>query len=148
MLLIIIFDFNLGSHWLSALVSLLLRNVDIDKASVPRIPLIDVFDTEMLVTKPAPREISTHLRYEYLPSEHLQNKGKVILLLRNPKDVAVSFYHFCKVEYTLRYSGSWEYFLKLFLDGSGKQDRHYENTPIQIYWTFYNQLGKFSDKKC
>ena len=25
---------------------------------------------------------------------------------------------------------------------------HYENTPIQIYWEFYNQKkGKFSDKK-
>ena len=25
---------------------------------------------------------------------------------------------------------------------------HYENTPIQIYWKFYNQkTGKFSDKK-
>ena len=25
---------------------------------------------------------------------------------------------------------------------------HYENTPIQIYWKFYNQKkGKFSDKK-
>ena len=24
---------------------------------------------------------------------------------------------------------------------------HYENTPIQIYWKFYNQIkGKFSDK--
>ena len=24
---------------------------------------------------------------------------------------------------------------------------HYENTPIQIYWKFYNQKGKFSEKK-
>ena len=23
---------------------------------------------------------------------------------------------------------------------------HYENTPIQIYWKFYNQTRKFSDK--
>ena len=24
---------------------------------------------------------------------------------------------------------------------------HYENIPIQIYWKFYNQKRKFSDKK-
>ena len=28
----------------------------------------------------------------------------------------------------------------------GKKHNHYENTPIQIYWKFYNQKGTFSDK--
>ena len=29
----------------------------------------------------------------------------------------------------------------------GNSFPHYENTPIQIHWKFYNEKGKFSDKK-
>ena len=90
-------------------------------ASTERIPLIDMFDTETIAARPGPRATSTHLLYERLPAEHVQNKGKIILILRNPKDVAASFYHFLQVEYSVMYNGTWDYFLELFLDGNGEK---------------------------
>ena len=41
-------------------------------------------------------------------------------------------------------------FIKPFLDNKmsifGGHGAHYENMPIQIYWKFYHQKWKFSDK--
>lgn len=114
--------FLTGSHWLSALVSLVIRDVDVENTPIERIPLIDMFETEMIASRPIPRATSTHLQYDRLPLEHLQNKGKIILIIRNPKDVAASFYHFLQKEYSVQYDGSWDYFLKLFVDGKGKKE--------------------------
>ena len=111
-----------GSHWLSALVNLVLKTDDvttIKQTPVERIPLIDMFDTEIIASRPVPRATSTHLQYRNLPTEHKRNKGKIILITRNPKDVATSFYHFIRKEYTIMYNGTWKFFLQLFKLGKG-----------------------------
>ena len=38
--------------------------------------------------------ISTHLPFHWLPKEHVETGGKIIYVIRNPKDVAVSLYKF------------------------------------------------------
>ena len=43
----------------------------------------------------------------------------MILLLRNPKDVAVSFYHHVKGIKFYEYAGKFENFLKMFQNGEG-----------------------------
>ena len=103
-----------------SLVTLILKGVDmkaIKDIPIERISLIDLFDTQMIITRPVPRATSTHLRYERLPLEHKRNKGKIILVIRNPKDVAASFYHFLQKEYSVQYSGFWKFFLELFQQG-------------------------------
>ena len=112
-----------GSHWLSALVNLVLKGEGVDAIKhtpIERIPLIDLFDTQMIASRPVPRATSTHLRYEHLPLEHKINKGKIIVIIRNPKDVASSFYHFLQKEYSVQYNGTWKFFLQLFKHGRGK----------------------------
>ena len=42
----------------------------------------------------SPRTLHTHLPFRFLPKQHLNRKGKVIALFRNPKDNVVSNYHF------------------------------------------------------
>ena len=44
---------------------------------------------------------------------------QVIYVARNPKDVAVSYYHFCRMAKFFLDPGSFDEFLHQFLDGTG-----------------------------
>lgn len=73
-------------------------------------------------TLPSPRLIHTHLPYDVIPKgDRVETRCKYIYIARNPKDVAVSFYEFMK-EYgsDAGYSGPWDFFAKLFVEGKGK----------------------------
>lgn len=41
----------------------------------------------------SPRTLNTHVPYRWLPKQHIESGGKIIHVVRNPKDVAVSLYH-------------------------------------------------------
>ncbi|XP_063222124.1 sulfotransferase 1C4-like [Bacillus rossius redtenbacheri] len=62
----------------------------------------------------APRFIKTHFPFSLLPPNLLDCGAKVIYVARNPKDVAVSFYHLNKLILTQGYTGDfvkyWDYF--------------------------------------
>ena len=49
---------------------------------------------EYLNSLKSPRTLHTHMPFRFLPKQHLNRKGKVIALFRNPKDNVVSNYHF------------------------------------------------------
>ena len=73
---------------------------------------------------PSPRMIKSHLPYQTTPkSANEDDQCKYIYVARNPKDVAVSFFHF--VEHWKKvgissYNRPWEFFSKLFIEGKGK----------------------------
>ncbi|KAK3862986.1 hypothetical protein Pcinc_031191 [Petrolisthes cinctipes] len=69
---------------------------------------------QMIETLPGRRVIKCHYPLQVMPSDLLQ-KAKVVYVARNPKDVVVSFYHFCKVIRGLRFTGTFEQFVKDFL---------------------------------
>ncbi|XP_029466519.1 sulfotransferase family cytosolic 2B member 1-like [Rhinatrema bivittatum] len=64
------------------------------------------------------RLITTHLPYDILAPALKKSKAKVIYIARNPKDVAVSYYHFHKIAKFLPDPGTFEEFLDKFLDGT------------------------------
>lgn len=45
---------------------------------------------------------------------------QVVYMARNPKDIAVSFHHHCRISSFARYAGSFEDFVHYFLDGKGE----------------------------
>lgn len=57
---------------------------------------LEALDDLNLINKmTSPRTLNTHLPYRWLPRKHLENDGKIVHVVRNPKDVAVSmFFHF------------------------------------------------------
>ena len=65
----------------------------------------------------SPRVMTTHLPYRYLPKELKENYGKIIHIIRNPKDVVVSAFHFYNVNKWVKdyvypeWSGFFEEFL-------------------------------------
>lgn len=69
---------------------------------------------DMLEAMTEPRFIKTHLPFSLLSPKLLEVGCKVIYVARNPKDVAVSFFHLNRLIKTQGYSGDfdkyWDYF--------------------------------------
>ncbi|XP_078571994.1 sulfotransferase 6B1-like [Branchiostoma floridae x Branchiostoma japonicum] len=78
----------------------------------------------MLQECASPRVILTHLTPDTAPPgiAHPQNNVKVIVVMRNPKDTAVSFFHFgekMRSRFATKQGPSWdEYFMQNFLSGN------------------------------
>ncbi|XP_032072253.1 sulfotransferase 6B1-like [Thamnophis elegans] len=68
-----------------------------EKLLLAEFPYLEIGDTEKykrMDTYPSRRVMFTHLRPDRFPPSIFQNKAKVLMLVRNPKDVASSFFHF------------------------------------------------------
>ena len=95
---------------------------------------------ETICTIPSPRVLNSHLSFRFLPTELFQKKCKVIHIVRNPKDVAVSWYNHVTGIKCYGYNGTWENFLPLFLEDKCK----FQNIERHVVLYFY--LGVLSSK--
>ncbi|XP_069702005.1 sulfotransferase 1C4 [Periplaneta americana] len=98
----------------------------------------------------SPRFIKTHFPFSLLPSNLLDIGCKVIYVARNPKDVAVSFYHLNRLIRTQGYLGDfpryWDYFEKNLHPWTpywshvieGWERRHNPN----MLFLFYEEMNK------
>ncbi|XP_069811667.1 sulfotransferase 6B1-like [Dendropsophus ebraccatus] len=66
--------------------------------------------------QPSPRVMSSHLTYENTPKTFFE-KTKILIILRNPKDTAVSYFHFSQNNPVLPTYSSWDAFFKAFITG-------------------------------
>ena len=68
---------------------------------------------------PGPRAFKSHTPYHLMPGGPPHTgPAKYIYVARNPKDVAVSFYHHTLAYFSLiEFSGDWDDFYKLFVNG-------------------------------
>jgi len=80
------------------------------------VPLIDLMP-DSVAAQTSPRTITTHLHPNRFPVQHLQFGGPIILLLRNPKDVAVSFYYHATKDPHIASSLDWDTFVHHFYNG-------------------------------
>ncbi|XP_797930.4 sulfotransferase 1C2A [Strongylocentrotus purpuratus] len=78
---------------------------------------------------PSPRFMRTHCLPKFLPLDVSTDdpKGKVLYVARNPKDAAVSYYHFCHFIDALPSYESWDVFFEEFLAGRVPQGSWFEN---------------------
>jgi hypothetical protein len=107
-----------GTNWIWEMVNMLVRQTD---AMTPRVtPFFDLYPMKHMSELPPPRVLPSHFLFQHLPEQFKANKGKIIYVVRNPKDVAVSFYHFSKRLEPLQYKGSWDDYLPMFLKGKGE----------------------------
>ncbi|XP_070543017.1 sulfotransferase 1B1-like [Ptychodera flava] len=64
-----------------------------------------------------PRLIRTHLPYELMPQQWHTKKPKTLYVARNPKDTAVSCWHFTKINHFFGTRETFADFLKKFVEG-------------------------------
>ncbi|XP_078612355.1 sulfotransferase 1C2A-like [Branchiostoma floridae x Branchiostoma japonicum] len=78
---------------------------------------------------PSPRLMYTHLQPKMAPPGLAApaNKVKAIVVLRNPKDICVSYYYFCQKCDHLKTPDSWKQYCKDFLDGKNLYGDYFDH---------------------
>ncbi|XP_033736239.1 sulfotransferase family cytosolic 1B member 1-like [Pecten maximus] len=106
-----------GTHWLWEIVSMMVRKKAERIKTVKETAMMEIMAKETHDNIPSPRVLNTHVYFEYLPKDFAERKCKIIYALRNPKDVAVSFFnHHSKIrEY--EFSGTWEDYVQRYIKG-------------------------------
>ncbi|XP_057636157.1 sulfotransferase 6B1-like [Chionomys nivalis] len=103
-----------GTHWVAEVIENI-PNVGI--TLTPPIEWGDVSKFEELKMVPKRRVIPTHLSYEMIPVTVKQKQCKIVYIIRNPKDTAVSLFHYYRDNPNLPSPETWPAFLELFLKG-------------------------------
>ncbi|KAG9334981.1 hypothetical protein JZ751_006204 [Albula glossodonta] len=70
-----------------------------------------------LEQRPSPRMFTTHFHYSMMPASYFKVKPKVIYVMRNPKDVFTSSFHYYGMASYLVDPGTADEFLDKFLSG-------------------------------
>lgn len=108
-----------GNRWVDEILNMLLSRKT-EMSPRKKFALMEQDTEENFDKTPSPRVISTHLPLRYLPKQLEEKKTKMVLMLRNPKDCAVSYYHVMVGMRVFNYSGKFEDFLKLYIEGKRK----------------------------
>ncbi|NXX89269.1 ST6B1 Sulfotransferase, partial [Centropus bengalensis] len=83
---------------------------------------------------PSRRIILTHLPPHLLPPSILQSKAKILLIIRNPKDTAVSYYHFYNNMPVLPSFPSWDEYFTAFMNGKVAWGSYFDHL---VEWNKY-----------
>uniref|UniRef100_A0A336MDZ2 CSON010573 protein n=1 Tax=Culicoides sonorensis TaxID=179676 RepID=A0A336MDZ2_CULSO len=138
-----------GSNWAQEAVWQICNNVDLNNKSAnislkERFPVVELSSLiispdestlEYVQKMQRPRFIKSHLPIAFLPKELWEVKPKIVYVSRDPKDAAVSWFHFNQDAYL--YQGSLNDFLKLYLEG------HIEYGDYWDHFEQYNLLAKY-----
>ncbi|KAM7171921.1 amine sulfotransferase-like [Macrochelys suwanniensis] len=85
---------------------------------IDRLPWLEYNIHNMdFVHHPSPRLFTTHLPYYLVPRDLRNRRAKVIYVARNPKDVAVSYFHFSSLSVKFEMVPDFNSFLERFLAG-------------------------------
>ncbi|KAM6092632.1 sulfotransferase 6B1-like isoform 1-T3 [Theristicus caerulescens] len=136
-----------GTHWLAGVITKL-YNTQITLTSP--IEYGDVSRLEELNKLSSKRIIPTHLDYNMLPPNFKNKKCKMIYISRNPKDTAVSMYHYYRDNPNLPTIDTWTAFFDLFLKGDvvcGSWFDHFlsweeHKNDKNILFLFYEDMKK------
>ncbi|KFM75523.1 Sulfotransferase 4A1, partial [Stegodyphus mimosarum] len=124
-----------GSTWLQEIVYCILKGFDesASKSIEERFPYLEfIYPGLSFIEKiPEQRLIKTHLPYSLLPEDIHKKKPKILYIMRNPKDVVVSYYHFVRMMTVSNYVGDFETFLHDFLD---------DKIPYGPVWKHYSEM--------
>ncbi|XP_061665752.1 sulfotransferase 2B1-like [Syngnathoides biaculeatus] len=143
-----------GTTWMQEIVPLIVSGGE--PASVEslhnwdRVPWLEVARTCSLNldSRPSPRMFTTHFLPHMMPPSFFQVKPKVIYVIRNPKDVFVSSFHYCAMASFLADPGPQNEFLQKFLKGEvmfGSWFNHVKawlNYKERIFYICYEEMIK------
>lgn len=90
-------------------------------------------DLDVVHNLPSPRPLNTHLPYRWLPKQLTEKGGKIIHVIRNPKDVAVSMYHHLLSAGEFNKDFTFTQFMETMFFGPGKNIQYILNLERDIF---------------
>ena len=137
-----------GTSWLVEICWLLLHGINIDRVkelnATDRYVFLEMTSQPSAIMEP-PFVAETHVLFE-TARKLVEDKKKVIVGIRNPKDTLVSWYHFCRMNKVMGlFPGNWSQFMTLYKAGkipygdyfdnvlSWWNERHRENILVVFY---------------
>ena len=110
-----------GNHWTWEIVHMLLTGKsELTEVDMKSHQLVHLQPAD-LDSLPSPRVLDTHRQFQDLPTDFVIKKRKLVLVVRDPRDICVSMYHFIvDTKARSEYQGTFGGFLSLFLQGKGK----------------------------
>jgi hypothetical protein len=131
-----------GTSWIQEVVWLVNHNADIATSNaVPssqRTTYIELRTSKMdklSQLSMRPDESSRHIKWHHcrqLLPEKVVDDGKIIYLMRNPKDLVVSWYHFQRMNTLYGFVGDFDAFFELFLRGDVAYGSYWHN--VLSWW--------------
>lgn len=106
-----------GTHWAYEILSMLLSQKAERVETFKQSGMLDFISQEQFNSMPSPRVLNTHSLFSQLPVDFRNRKCKIVHIIRNPKDVAVSFFHHHVGLKPYEFDGNWESYLPRFMKG-------------------------------
>ncbi|KAG8181897.1 hypothetical protein JTE90_026056 [Oedothorax gibbosus] len=143
-----------GTTWLQEIIYCVLNGIDASQhqSLEDRFPYLEfIYPGLASIEKmEGQRLIKTHLPLSILPEDIHKKKPKIFYIMRNPKDVAVSYYHFVRMMTITDYTASFDNFFEDFISDKvayGPFWKHYtevwphRNDP-NVLLLYYEDLHK------
>ncbi|KAF5902974.1 sulfotransferase family cytosolic 2B member 1-like, partial [Clarias magur] len=112
-----------GTTWMQEIVPLIISEGDLTPVhTIPnwdRVPWLEEHRAKILTLeqRPSPRIFATHFHHYMMNDSYFKIKPKVIYVMRNPKDVFTSSFHYYGMASYLVNPGTTDEFLEKFLNG-------------------------------
>lgn len=112
-----------GTTWMQEIAPLIQSEGDLTpvltQPNWDRVPWLEEHRAQLLnlEQRPSPRLFATHYHYDMMPQAFFKVKPKVIYVMRNPRDVFTSSYHYYGMASYLVKPGPQNDFLQKFLSG-------------------------------
>ncbi|XP_025044566.1 sulfotransferase 6B1-like isoform X2 [Pelodiscus sinensis] len=112
-----------GTNWVRQILNDLTSATSKKKEEASPIELVQMLEFgapdkfQKIKNSSSPRVFITHLHYDNIPKAVFDIKAKIVVIFRNPKDAAVSYYHFYNNNPGLPTISSWDEFFQKFMSG-------------------------------
>ncbi|XP_056020477.1 sulfotransferase 1B1-like [Ostrea edulis] len=117
-----------GTHWVWEMITMLHKGKAEYEKRPKEVAMLEFHSVDKFCGDKRPRVFNTHLFPNQVPTAFLEGKGKSLFLLRNPKDVSVSFYHhIVKSKLSISWM-SWDDYVYLVINYGGTFSDWYEYT--------------------
>lgn len=113
--------FTAGTHWMANLLHFLKTEGAVDSISTISPVLVELTPFDNWPRAEITNIISSHLLPIRMPREHVEKRGKIIVVSRDPRDAAVSMFHHVRNHRKLNCPNiTWSHFIDCSLRGDGK----------------------------
>ncbi|XP_067666469.1 sulfotransferase 1B1-like [Haliotis asinina] len=114
-----------GFHWIWEIVTMLRSGNSTVIKEVMEGHITDFMPLDHIAKQASPRTLTTHRYPQELQKETFELGCKIVYLVRDPKDICVSYYNHLSQLKPLEYEGQFSDFVPLFLEGK---------VPFNSWW--------------